>query len=622
MTSNTSHKSQQANIYDPLPDGPYTRVLILEPGRLRQPLRCRLKVVNLEERPDFEAISYVWGRGIKRKKVVCNGIRIKITPNLLQALLAVRYPSTQRIVWADSISINQNDGKEKGHQVAMMGPIFNRARRVIIHLAGDDRGHAHRVATFVSEILALVRQKHTNDLKGMPKPSIEHEIDLAVEDTRMQSFKYLLDHPWFDRGWVIQEALLTQDTIVIWGLRETAGMTSLMIFCNWLPRNFRGFQACLKYGLPYPPLAQLYPHRFCEVAQGIGHPDISRTQPNLPRILDIARTLGFKDPRDRVYAFLYLDRLEDQRDIAIDAASRLSIQPDYSKTVAEVYADFARYITESGDITWLTYARNTQASLAKSGWASWIPRWDVIDNDQLGNPNWYPIMQPSQYTSEHRWHKIARFDGNCMIVTGVVFDRIRASQFNSSTRSLHITLDDVACFWRMATTSNLEHAYSPDHLHLALLKTLTQSTFYGPLSQWMKEQEMFWDLLRAAEEGSAMIGSLGARIPEIEQFLSMTTNGRKLVSTERGYFGLAPRATEDNDVCCIIFGCPFPFILREVGNPTVAEPRRYRVIGDAWVAGKQPVTNPAGSLYMPSFGQKNSMEWETWGLEQVEITLI
>lgn len=93
MTSNTSHKSQQANIYDPLPDGAYIRVLILEPGTLRQPLRCRLKVVNLEDRPDFEAISYVWGRGIKRKKLICNGIRVNITANLLQALLAVRYPS-------------------------------------------------------------------------------------------------------------------------------------------------------------------------------------------------------------------------------------------------------------------------------------------------------------------------------------------------------------------------------------------------------------------------------------------------------------------------------------------------------------------------------------------------
>lgn len=438
---------------------------------------------------------------------------------------------------------------------------------MIIHLAGDDRGHAHRIATFVSEVLALVRQNHTNDLVGMPNPSIQHEIYLAVEDARMQSFKYLLDHPWFQRGWVIQEALLAQDAVVIWGLRKIPGMTSLMLFRNWLWSDFCGHLASLKYRVRFVPLALLYPYRSREVAQGLGH--ILGPQPNLLRILRIAQMLKVKDPRDRVFAFLYLDRLKDRQDIATDAASRLSIQPDYSKTVAEVYADSARYITESGDITWLSYVHKTQASLAKSGCPSWIPRWDVIKHFPLGISDSYPRIHTSQYTNEDRRHELARFEGNCMIVTGVVFDRVRASQYCSSTGRLPITLEDVACFWRIATSSNLGHAYSPDHLHLALVDTLT--SFHGPLSHWMKEREVFWDLLRAAKESSATIGSFGARIPSIDLSLSIGTKERKLVTTERGYFGLAPRTAQENDVVVLHSVVIFPSFCAKWTTPQLQD---------------------------------------------------
>lgn len=618
MASNSINLHQQLNIYDRLPDGPYIRVLILEPGRRRQPLRYRLKIVNLEDKPDFEAISYVWGRRIKRKKVLCNGTRIRITANLLQALVAVRLPSRQRTVWADSISINQNDKEEKGRQVALMGPIFNRARRVLIHLAGDDSGHAHGVATFVSEKLALILQSYNEDAEVAPLPS--NEMQLLMEDPRIQCVKYLLDHPWFQRGWVIQEAVLAQDAVVIWGSRRISRLDSLIICHSWLFRGEWGMLARRKYNInPILLLSDLYRYRFREVAQGLGY--TLGTQPNLIEVLHLARLSKLEDPRDRVYAFLYLDRPEHQLHIAIDAKSRLAIQPDYSKSVAEVYADFAHHMSHFGNIKWLHYVQHTQKSLVARGFASWVPRWDVREHLSLVNRPSSPSIHPSCQIEDSGRQERAIFDGNCLIVSGVVFDRVRACQCYASAASRAITLNDVASFWRMVKTFDFGSAYGPEHLEIALLYTLTQGQWLEPWSEWLQDREMFCQFLRRPEDLETK-RSPGTRMLRVEQAILSSTVGRKLIATDRGYFGLAPRIADEDDVCCIIFGCCYPFILREAHHPSVPQRKRYQVVGDAWMAGKQALWNSDGWMFMSGFGTKYNMEWETWALNEGDINLV
>lgn len=621
MKINAVQQSQQTNIYEPLPGGSYTRVLILEPGRRRQPLRCQLKIVNLEEDPDFEAISYVWGCGTKRKKVICNGVRLKITANLLQALVAVRYPSRPRNVWADSVSINQNDQEEKGRQVFLMGPIYKQARRVLIHLAGDDGGHAHGVSTFVSEKLAIIRrQMPVDELARFPHPSAE-ETQLVSEDPRLQSIKHMLEHPWFERGWVIQEAVLARDSVIIWGARMTVGFDSFMICYSWLMKRF--WSAFDKSKIEPPNvLHHLYLYRFPDIAH---HLDIVlTTQPSLLGIMDLAREAELKDPRDRIYAFLYLGGLEDRLDVAVDASSRLTIQPDYSKSVAEVYADFARHCVKSGNIIWLHYIQHTQESLVHERFASWVPRWDRIEQQSLPNaPSAHPISHPSHSTSGNRSEEIAMFDGDCLIVQGFVFDRVRVFHCYPLFGSRSFTLDDVASLWRTVRNSMLGSAYSPEHLGLALFSTLTTNSFMSSITQteWYQEKEIFWHFLRTIEEASYTPQSFAARMPHVEQVISTMSWGRKLVFTERGYFALTPRITEENDMCAVVFGCYHSFILREVECPSGSEQQKYRVVGDAWVAGKHALPADEGGLLMSVFGQ-DSTEWETWGLKQGDIRLV
>ena len=57
-----------------------------------------------------------------------------VKPNLFLALKRLRQPTQGRIVWVDALCIDQDNVKEKIHQVAMMGDIYRSSSRVLIWL--------------------------------------------------------------------------------------------------------------------------------------------------------------------------------------------------------------------------------------------------------------------------------------------------------------------------------------------------------------------------------------------------------------------------------------------------------------------------------------------------------
>ena len=85
-------------VYPPLPRGDFIRLLILEPGTDVEVLKGTLHVAPLDEGPEFEAISYVWGSPDKACTILCNGRTIRITVNLRDTLRQVRLPNERRIL--------------------------------------------------------------------------------------------------------------------------------------------------------------------------------------------------------------------------------------------------------------------------------------------------------------------------------------------------------------------------------------------------------------------------------------------------------------------------------------------------------------------------------------------
>jgi Heterokaryon incompatibility protein (HET) len=147
--------------HKPLPHPSFKVIRLLEllPAHdLNAPIRVRLRSVSLLDpsRPTYEALSYCWGDPADPGMMWCQteeeamekddkedagmpvsvldyeGVRGKdgliwINQNLWAALFRLRLEDRKRLIWADSVCINQVDDEEKSWQVsAYMVPVSAR----------------------------------------------------------------------------------------------------------------------------------------------------------------------------------------------------------------------------------------------------------------------------------------------------------------------------------------------------------------------------------------------------------------------------------------------------------------------------------------------------------------
>ncbi|KAI0412103.1 heterokaryon incompatibility protein-domain-containing protein [Xylaria grammica] len=153
------------------------RLLEIIPALPDEQIECALITVhNIEEAPDFEALSYVWGETTSPDPIICNGVSVTVTQNLEDALRHLRplpewesvqaWPtkhelhssrhawrsfarnryeqqknmmSLQKPVWVDAICINQGDFVERAAQIKLMGKIYQTASTVKIWLGKEKR---------------------------------------------------------------------------------------------------------------------------------------------------------------------------------------------------------------------------------------------------------------------------------------------------------------------------------------------------------------------------------------------------------------------------------------------------------------------------------------------------
>jgi hypothetical protein len=201
--------------------GSNIRLLRLLPGSLVDKIKCELVDASLEDPPDFEAISYVWGPPREREAVTCQGHRAYITNNLAHALRRLRNTQKSSLLWADGICINQHDVSEKGHQVQMMGEIYQKASRVIIWLGPDTEYGQIKKAM---EVIRYVHSKIPNPQHGTKAvlkpgdPTIEtldeHMRARRIEGT-WEALDDLFKREWWLRIWCVQEAVLARKTIIV-----------------------------------------------------------------------------------------------------------------------------------------------------------------------------------------------------------------------------------------------------------------------------------------------------------------------------------------------------------------------------------------------------------------------
>jgi hypothetical protein len=84
------------------------RLFVLLPGTTGKPILSQLRLAPFGGGPSirigsYEALSYTWGSPDVTYRILVNGIRFHIRQNLYWALLKLRLPHTERVLWIDAI---------------------------------------------------------------------------------------------------------------------------------------------------------------------------------------------------------------------------------------------------------------------------------------------------------------------------------------------------------------------------------------------------------------------------------------------------------------------------------------------------------------------------------------
>ena len=144
------------NLYTSLPLIPNTktiRLLEVQPPSAALPagtIEGQLRVVDLETRPPFAALSYVWGNDVGAATILCAGSPLPVSNNCHSALRHLQKKLGGFTIWIDAICLNQDDEAEKVHQIQLMADIYAAAETVYLWL-GDGNEQSDRAMSYFAK---------------------------------------------------------------------------------------------------------------------------------------------------------------------------------------------------------------------------------------------------------------------------------------------------------------------------------------------------------------------------------------------------------------------------------------------------------------------------------------
>ncbi|KAK1538806.1 D-isomer specific 2-hydroxyacid dehydrogenase [Colletotrichum costaricense] len=179
-----------------------------ELSRQTEELRCTCSTIRLDDRPTYNALSYVWGNREAKAQVIVNGVQVNINKSLAGALRRIRHDREPIVIWADALCINQNDEDEKKYQIDLMHRIYGECENCLVWMGdivvkGDSSVAAELAARAALNALRIIAgQPHDEDL-GWPG-------HITIDDGLRMVAAYLDS----------QEVCLPPKATVLWGPLE------------------------------------------------------------------------------------------------------------------------------------------------------------------------------------------------------------------------------------------------------------------------------------------------------------------------------------------------------------------------------------------------------------------
>ena len=213
-----------SNIYNPLDtEKSQIRLVTIHPkDQESQPIRCDLEICSLDEKPHYEALSYVWGDQSHPLEILLDGQVFLVGLSLASALRNLRLADRPRRLWIDAMCINQGDHEERSSQVLLMRQIYSYASRVVICLGIDtpENVSALNLLRSVKEMIEFDGSADGPSQTDIAKVRNYFETEVSAKEGLSFLFRDFLMQPWWGRVWVIQEVAVSSRATVVIGESE------------------------------------------------------------------------------------------------------------------------------------------------------------------------------------------------------------------------------------------------------------------------------------------------------------------------------------------------------------------------------------------------------------------
>ncbi|KAI2602710.1 heterokaryon incompatibility protein-domain-containing protein [Hypoxylon fragiforme] len=298
------------------------RLLCLTTGPDKDsPTHVTLETHSDEYHPEYEAVSYTWA-GDDGDASLCRPIFIGPywdvlfqTQNCWDLVRFMRPTRGIRLIWIDSLCINQRNMQERAEQVAKMSQIYRHCTKVVVYLGPDV------TPTFDDRY---------------PRRQWLHEMSIV---SMKQELEKILERKYFKRIWIIQELVFAPRMAMRVGQREI-NIDSRTTLINW---NWEEW--------PTPWFEHACRQKF--LVQ------------NTWDALELVSKSRCTDPRDRLFAIL-----------ALLPSPNHGIEPDYSVSAQHVCIGFFAHCLLVERTGWfLFYATGV---LPQRSVPSWVPEWNSI----------------------------------------------------------------------------------------------------------------------------------------------------------------------------------------------------------------------------------------------------
>jgi hypothetical protein len=559
--------------YRPLPSERFIRLLELYPGHTNDDIDCTLHQTKLEDAPKYEAISYAWGDPANKLNMLCDGKILLVTPNLKNALHRLRLKDESRILWADAICINQNDVVEKGSQVKLMTRIYGNATRVCIWL-GCTVPQMLPAFELIAAIVSRASVTCTGtSMSSTPKESLYLTLYCSIDRAELPNsssecwlaLDIFFSAAWFDRLWVIQEVNRHTSTV----------------FCGEYEIRWKDIVLVARLLLEPRRTGDLSSACLARITNAISVVQIESADQDSSTsgIFDLFRHFKCTDQRDKVYALLSFPPLCELHPL---------IQPDYSKSVAEVFEEATvRIFTSCQNLGLLSSLEHD--CVIDEEWPSWVPRWDRRRTTQILHNYASGRAQSSLPRIKYR-PKILISEGICISgfswCGGVIGGKVDKSAYGRFEMD---PLKHPFQEWLLKYFPKITH--STDPLLLIIAMTLTVGLDFESNCPPVDMAQFRLDFLANVVGTVSSLDMLGtaqhlSQLLVVEGLAGNSRNfhaaawrgcsNKRFFCTQDGGFGIGPRAAQTGDHIVLLYGSNAPCILRKRGP-------YYQFVGECYL---------------------------------------